>query len=242
MADPLPFQLDLKDPLSIWRAESFWTKEFETIEWLGYFSTFQNCSIETFVDVGANIGIYSLYWLSLRDSSKAISCEPSGENIGVLRKNFRLNGYVNRVQIVEDPLYSNLAEGQLHVPDHRPGSSGTQFSSTIESTLSEAGRVKATILDEVIPDSSRAYILKIDVDGLDFEILKGGEASLESGCVKSVLIEATDKVQLEVSEFLQDFKFLADERFNGLEGHSDVRRKNNNKQERNRVYSLTSTF
>ena len=39
-----------------WRAETFFTKEPETIEWINTFK-----SDETLFDVGANIGLYSIY-------------------------------------------------------------------------------------------------------------------------------------------------------------------------------------
>jgi len=239
---PPPFQLDLSDPLSQWRAETFWTKEVETLEWLKFFSTFQENSIETLVDVGANIGVYSLYWLSLRSTAKCISCEPFADNSHLLKLNLQLNGYGDRVKIIEQPIYSELSEGQLRILDIRPGSSGAQFDSTPESLTLESKKLKAVTLDSLILDCPVAYILKIDVDGLDFDILKGSVRSLKSGCVKSILIESSEEVQLQINDFLQGFSFVPDDRFNNLSGHSDIRRKEKNSYERNRVYSLTSAF
>ena len=242
MTSPPPFKLDMSDPLSVWRAESFWDKEVETLEWLRFFSSFQKTSIDTLVDVGANIGIYSLYWLSLRDTSKAISCEPLPDNVRLLKKNFDLNEYQNRVTVVEEPIYSSLTKGQIHVPDNRPASSGAQFSSTSDSQTRGMIKANATTLDMIVPNLCVGYILKIDIDGLDFEALKGGAKSLKSGSIKSVLIEASDQIQTQIEAFLVNFSFVADKRFNNLNGHSDNRRKRQNRQERNRIYSLTSTF
>lgn len=237
-----PFRLDVTDPLSAWRAETFWTKEIETLEWLRHFSNFHEDPIDTLVDVGANIGIYSLYWLSLRISSRAVACEPAPDNLALLRRNFQLNEYENRVSVVGEPVYSSLAQGQILVPDDRPGSSGAQFKSDRELSSVTVAKVRTTTLDEIITNSSGACVLKIDVDGLDFEVLKGGVRSLGSGSVKSVLIEATEKVQSEIQSFLLEFNFVGDERFNNLIGHSDERRKREKQEERNRIYSLTSTF
>ena len=38
--EQMPFKMSLSDPLSIWRAETFWSKEPETIEWLKFFGNF----------------------------------------------------------------------------------------------------------------------------------------------------------------------------------------------------------
>lgn len=237
-----PFKLNLSDPLSVWRAESFWDKEVETLAWLRFFSSFQESSIDTLVDVGANIGIYSLYWLSLSDSSRTISCEPSPHNLHLLKQNLSLNEYQDRVVVVDKPIFSSLTEGRIHVPDNRPASSGAQFGAETEPHSLDRLKVTATTLDSIIPDASAEYILKIDIDGLDFEALKGGGQSLKSGSVKSVLIEASEEIQAQIQDFLVDFSFVEDDRFNNLQGHSDNRRKDKNQQERNRIYSLTSTF
>lgn len=237
-----PFRLNLSDPLSLWRAESFWDKEVETLAWLKFFSSFQESSIETLIDVGANIGIYSLYWLSLSDSSRTISCEPAPHNLRLLKQNLSLNEYQDRVKVVDEPIFSSLTEGQIHFPDNLPASSGAQFSAESEPHSFDLVRATATTLDKIIPDASGEYILKIDIDGLDFEALKGGGQSLKSGSVKSVLIEASEQIQAQILDFLVEFSFVEDDRFNNLQGHSDNRRKDKNQQERNRIYSLTSTF
>lgn len=242
MDESLPFQLDVSDPLSAWRAESFWTKEVETIQWVKFFANFQEESLNTLIDVGANIGVYSLYWLSLRKSLTAISCEPFPENLRLLKLNLQLNEYENRAIVIGEPLYAYPSEGQLHTPDNRPGSSGSQFGSIHKLSSSEIARVKSTTLDEIILDYTAGYVLKVDVDGLDYEILKGGTHSLKSGIIKSVLVEASEQVQIEIRNFLNVFDFVEDDRFNKLDGHSDARRKSQNQIERNRVYSLTSTF
>ena len=106
----------------------------------------------------------------------------------------------------------------------------------------ESKKLQAVTLDSMLLDCPVAYILKIDVDGLDFDILKGSVQLLELGCVKSILIESSEEVQLQINNFLQGFSFVPDDRFNNLSGHSDTRRKEKNSYERNRVYSLTSTF
>jgi len=80
----LPFRIDTTDELSLWRANTFFDKEPETIEWLKFFSNKSN-STNLLVDVGANIGLYTLFWLSLNTNNRAIAIEPLTK-IGICSK------------------------------------------------------------------------------------------------------------------------------------------------------------
>lgn len=237
MFSPPPFRIDTSSQLSRWRAETFWTKEVETITWLNFFSDFDGISIDTLVDVGSNIGIYSLYWLSKKSNAKVIACEPFIENMKLLKTNLNLNSMTDRATLVASPLYSESASGALLFDDMRPGSSGSQF--TIKGKIQDASNpdLISTTVDEILFGSEDHKILKIDVDGLDFDILRGARQSLELGLISSVLIEASDKAQLEISNFLSVFNLVPDQRFNDVASHSDGRRIAAGKTERNRVYS-----
>jgi FkbM family methyltransferase len=227
--------MDTTDPLSLWRAESFWTKEVETLAWLECFSQFCSTKVLTLVDVGCNVGVYSLYWLSLNPHSKVIACEPFVKNIELLKSNLELNGMINRATLISVPLYSESVPGNLQVEDLRPGSSGSQFK-TLPNGITP-GSLNSSTLDSILVENNDCKILKIDVDGLDFEILKGAKASLASKSICSVLIEATEVIQSDIEEFLNRFGFVADRRFNQIESHSDTRRIVAGKSERNRVYT-----
>ena len=238
----LPFLMDKSDPLSQWRAETFWTKEVETLAWLGFFSEFRGRSITSLVDVGSNVGLYSLYWLSLNPDVKVIACEPFKENMNLLKNNLKLNLMLDRANLVSAPLYSESLPGSLIVSDLRPGSSGSQFKAKNGDKNILGGPIDSTTLDEILIENIEDKLLKIDVDGLDFEVLRGAKHSLASGRITSVLIEASEKTQLNISHFLEEFSFISDQRFNEIESHSDFRRIAAGNDERNRVYSLRNSF
>lgn len=240
MTSSLPFKLNLSDTLSQWRSETFWTKEVETVAWLKYFSTYGDKEIESLVDVGANIGLYSLYWLSLNSKAQVIACEPFIENFNLLQTNLEMNSMKGRATLVSSPLYLDSISGSFLLEDERPGSSGSQFQANTDSDKSVTENVDSTTIDEIVGENGKKMILKIDVDGLDFEILQGASRSLRTGLISSVLIEASEDIQLQISEFLAAFSYVSDSRFNELEAHSDVRRKAAGKLERNRVYTLSA--
>src|ERR1700731_1654383 len=67
-------------PLLIWRANTAVSKEKDTIEWIG---SFHENSV--FWDVGANVGIYSLYAATTRPAM-TLAFEPLAANYHILNR------------------------------------------------------------------------------------------------------------------------------------------------------------
>lgn len=231
----LPFKLDISDELSAWRSKTFYSKEPETLKWLEFF-TVTNHNYEILIDVGANIGIYTLYWLHF-PNTRAIAIEPFGENIRLLSKNIHINNFMTRVDIISKPLSSQNTLGYSTISDIRPGGSDYKLSLNGNLNQSNSIKVETLTLDSILGGKEGKYILKIDTDGTDFDILKGAELALKDGKIVSILIESSEEDQGFIESYLKSFDLIADSRFNLIDEHSDLRRKINGKKERNRVYS-----
>lgn len=229
--------MDQQDELSIWRYESFYDKEPETIKWLEFFATSEMPL--NFLDVGANIGMYSLYFLSIVKDKTVICVEPFEKNFELLTRNLSLNNYLNRAQVIRNPLSNEIKGGRSVVSDMRPGGSGYKLIES-DNGYQESNNVQVLDIDSILYPFDQKYILKIDTDGNDFEILQGGIKSFKSGCIVSVLIEASQGVQNQISDYLETFNLIYDSRFNDLSSHSDRRRIAANKNERNRIYTQKS--
>lgn len=233
----LPFKVNMNAELSAWRVDTFWDKEPETIAWLDYFSTESNLRIDSLIDVGANIGMFTLYWLSKHNLSTCISCEPFVTNRKLLNENLDLNNFSSRATIIDLPISSKSEFGNYEVTDLRPGASSFKFSINNEVKDESMNYVRSITIDDLLKGIEYPQILKIDVDGGDFDVLKGAVNSLINGSIISILIESDEKQQKEIEKFLSPFNFKADGRFNNLNPHSDLRRTRDGKLERNRVYS-----
>jgi FkbM family methyltransferase len=233
----MPFKMSLSDPISLWRAETFWFKEPETIEWLNFFGSTENLHSIVLVDVGANIGIYTLYWCSLNRNLRAISIEPFEENYKLLVSNVDMNDFTDRVKFLKQPLSSQKNYGVYNISDKRPGSSSFKFNCGDIQDLGNSKLIESLTLDILLNRVVGQKILKIDVDGNDFDILQGAEESLTNKDIVSILIESSEIQQYEIRKFLVRFGFEPDYRFNNLANHSDIRRKANDKLERNRIYT-----
>jgi FkbM family methyltransferase len=233
----LPFKMSVSDPLSLWRAKTFWLKEPETVEWLKFFGDQKNSPCEILVDVGANIGVFTLYWCSLNKNFQTISIEPFDKNYNLLISNVDKNNFNNQVKIYKHSLSSKKSYGMIEVSDLRPGSSSFKFSPVDSQGLDLSSLVESSTLDILLQNNEGLKILKIDVDGNDFDVLKGAEKSLASKNIVSILIESSENQQYKINNYLTKFGFESDDRFNNLASHSDIRRKAHDKVERNRVYT-----
>jgi FkbM family methyltransferase len=145
----------------------------------------------TCVDVGANVGWFTLHFAAwVGRSGRVIACEADPNIAEALRQNCQLNGFANRVEILNSAV-SDLP-GTIRFIRSSQGSSG--WGSVLPQPGNQGGTtldVPATTLDEIL--SSRgirdvAY-LKIDVEGYEFAVLKGAAQSLNAGIIRNILIE-----------------------------------------------------
>ena len=83
-----------------WRVDTFFTKEPETLEWI---NSFENNDETIFWDIGANIGLYSIYNALKNYKSSTFAFEPSTSNLRVLR-NISINDLEHKIKIFTNPL------------------------------------------------------------------------------------------------------------------------------------------
>jgi FkbM family methyltransferase len=122
---------------------------------------------KSFIDVGANIGYYSL--LAAPFSHKVYSFEPDLRVIKDLEKN--LSQFQNS-QIIQEALYSEPGRMELNL------NSIPEFNSLVrKSSTGVNKKVKVNTLDNLMSEypSLNVSCIKIDAEGADFEILLGGK-------------------------------------------------------------------
>lgn len=180
-----------------WRVETFLEKEPETIEWIDSFK-----SDESFIfwDIGANIGLYSLYASLKYKNLDVIAFEPSTSNLRVLSRNISINNLQSKIKIVNQPLsqernkFSQFNEstfqegGALHSFREKYDFTGKNFETKNQYQL--LGTNINDLIDKNILQIPN-YI-KIDVDGIEHLILQGGDKYLSEKKIKSILIEVNE--------------------------------------------------
>ncbi|CCB90872.1 putative methyltransferase, FkbM family [Waddlia chondrophila 2032/99] len=207
------------------RCETFWTKEPETLEWIGRFN-----SKAIFIDVGANIGLYSLFAASIHSKMKIYAIEPLSGNYQSIKENIQLNGFD---QVIPLKIAVSDREGDVpfHILNEESGSSGSQIIEPVKESGESFKPVKEEMIHCVTVDNLckrfniRCDYLKIDIDGREWQVLKGAEKSLESS-VQSVLVELNPfYVALDsVHAWMKDRGFSIDGILQSLANHSNNRR------------------
>lgn len=231
----LPFLIDTSSELAKWRAESFYTKEPETIRWIEFW-TKSNASV-MLLDVGANIGVYSLFAASESTNCLVFACEPLQENLLELHKNIALNSFGPNIKVHEVALGRRGAEaiGNLIIGDTRPGASGAQLS---DLTVGNRRNVTVSTGDQLLSNvDSEVIIVKIDTDGNELDVLDGLTTQLRMKTIRSILVECSDETIEPVDQLLTNFGYVL--KTDDVGPHSDDRRIGMGKVERNRIYEIS---
>jgi len=188
-------KIKINSGIELWRSRAYEKKEPETLDWIDNFN-----KGDVFYDVGANIGVYSLY--ASKKKCKVYAFEPASNNYSSLLKNIEINklnicsygiGFSNKEKISILNLVSTIEGDSQH---------NLNKSQKIYSRKFKFGQgTFITSLDNLIykhhfPIPNH---IKIDVDGHEKEILLGAKKILKSKKLKSVMIEINFKNHNEYS-------------------------------------------
>ena len=204
--------------ISEYRVKTLFTKEPDTIKWI---DSFDNSKEFTFWDIGANIGLYSIYNSIKNPNSKTISFEGSTSNLRLLSRNISINMLNDNISIFQIPLTkdqnkflsmneSEFIEGSaLNTFGENFNFKGQKFKVRMNYKIFGTNinyLVKNNIID--LPE----YI-KIDVDGIEHLILEGFGNYLNSSKIRSILIEINEDF-LDQSNKI--FKIMKENKFDIL--------------------------
>jgi len=200
-----------------WRVDTFFIKEPETLDWIDSFSNNQKI---IFWDIGANIGLYSIYAALKYENIEVISFEPSTSNLRVLSRNISINNLQNKIKINQFPLSNR--ENQYLLMKERDFVEGGALNSFGESfgfdgknfESNNNYQIYGTTINYLLKNKILQVpnYIKIDVDGIEHLILKGANNFLKNIEIKSLSIELNQNFTEQynqVIEILQksEFKF-----------------------------------
>lgn len=196
-----------------YRVKTFFTKEPETLAWLN-----QNGSEKKILfDIGANMGIYSLYYAK-KFNSKVISFEPSIKNLEFLTKNIKVNNLENNITVISNPLTKTLKVSDFYQSNFVGGGANASLLSKAEKHKSKQYynnrneifyKTLGISLDKFFDfnPSVNPSLIKIDVDGNELDIIKGAKKLLSRNLKISLLIEIREETEQEVNEILRELDF-----------------------------------
>mgnify|MGYP001626460328 CR=1 FL=1 len=154
---------------------------------------------DLFIDVGANIGSYTIL-ASAHIGSKSLSIEPAPSSFINLSNNIHINKIDDKVRAYNLALgaqngYANFTS--LHDTTNHIVTEEKELNININDII----KVKITTLDEIInsnPDILLPVILmKIDTEGFEKEVLRGSEKLLKKNELKAIIIELNEREQID---------------------------------------------
>ena len=194
-----------------WRVDTFFTKEPETLEWIDGFEKKDNL---IFWDIGANIGLYSIYNVIKNKNSVSISFEPSSSNLRVLTRNVSINKLENNIKVFPLPLTNK--DNQFQIMNESDFIEGGSLN-TFGEKFNFEGKIFENKMNYQILGTSINYLIenntleipdyiKIDVDGIEHFILEGASKYLENKKIKSLSIEINENFKEQYKHVMEIMK------------------------------------
>ena len=173
---PVPLEYD---PGSEIGASLFATGAFEEADIRFVERLIRPSSTPTILDVGANIGLHSIRWIDAFPDGECFAFEPSRATAEILRRNVALNGLDERVEVIEQALADTAGERTFFSASDDAYSS---LRDTRRKTITETYPVDVTTVDAFVEARSltKVDLIKIDVEGLEGQVLQGAEHTLEA--------------------------------------------------------------
>lgn len=154
---------------------------------------------DVFFDIGANVGVFSIYAAKRHPNISVYCFEPEVSNLNALKDNIVCNDLLTRTKIYSVGISNFVGLSELHLQDFTTGSachteSKNPLSMTVEGypVIWSEGIVSVTldyICEQlgVIPNT-----MKIDTDGTEDKILDGAMNTLSNIMLRSLVIEIPD--------------------------------------------------
>jgi FkbM family methyltransferase len=165
-------------------------------------------SNDVFYDIGANVGLHSCVALKA-GAAQAVLFEPDQLNSSVARLNLQLNGFANFVLLelaLDDMQCKRTFFGAS--PDNT-GTGGFSRVDRARSFLVPAERLDDVVVKYALPHPT---ILKVDVEGWEYSVLKGARQLLQGLPPRLIIFESDVDahgiaLNRELMTYLSEFDF-----------------------------------
>lgn len=189
----------------LWRAQTFFTEEPHTVAWLDRLQP-----SDVYWDIGANIGLYAVYAAKFR-KCRTVAFEPESQNYALLVENIVLNdvsanclpaiiAVSERAEVSRLKVRYITKGGAFNAFHPSPGLTGAVPESVQAAQSYERHRGFEQLLygcsvDELVTRHGlpAPTHIKLDVDGLEPNIIAGAMQTIRSGSVRGIVVELNRK-------------------------------------------------
>lgn len=160
-----------------------------------------------FLDVGANIGLMSIYAAHNFPSAKVLAYEAHPETYRILESNISLN---HKKNIKTYQMAAGAHTGMVEIFDNwsvNRGGASTKYGDPGSSGIN----VDMVVLDEVLDEEPT--MIKIDVEGAELDVLMGLKKTIEKSHPVLIVEVSKDRAKQgeveEIYSFIQGFKLYS---------------------------------
>lgn len=157
----------------------------------------------TILDVGSNFGYLSLVWASsVAKNGRVVAFEPNSKVADSLIKSINRNGLQEKLQVENIAL--GRVEGEVTIYEFNTTSNVLLVEDLIETNRN---KISMSTIDDYVKQNNFESIdlLKIDVDGIELDILKGASKIIKRD--RPIIIVEVNADE-EIFDFLKEHNYL----------------------------------
>ena len=137
---------------------------------------------DLFIDIGSNIGVFSLLAAGVNNTT-SIAVEPIPSTFSSLTNNIEVNNLNSKISALNIGL--SKEKSQLFFTND-----GDTTNHVVEKESDKTSSVNVDTLDNIISDKILvSTLIKIDVEGFEYNVLKGAKNTLSNTNLDAVIIE-----------------------------------------------------
>ncbi len=166
-----------------------------------------------FIDIGANIGVYSIQFLKLKEVEKCFLFEPEPKNFAQLNANVFLNKVSRKAKLFNCALSNISGKMNFYIENLKKDidlgkiNTGTHsLENNLEREFQDSIEIDVFIGDFLVDIKDEIVCLKIDVEGHELSVIKGFEQLFTNNkCL--IMIEIFPDRFNDNNKYLKDIGF-----------------------------------
>lgn len=142
-----------------------------------------------FMDIGSNVGLYSLVAANNKNITSIFAVEPNPIIVDSFKRNIAQNN-IDNIYLYEGAISQHKGEIELNYDDWHLGMGSIERGGKYKVSVNSYNR---EFIDKLFADVSDEIFIKIDVEGAEWQVLEEIFSSRYSSLVTKVFVEITPK-------------------------------------------------